>query len=232
MDLLTDEQLERSAVVANCRMNRERNLLGSNGYDRELGLDPLRFLKGKIPADRPVAWLDLCCGTGKALIQAAEIIQRVRLDVEIVGVDLAGMFDRHDPAPTGLRLIETSLSTWRPDRPFDLITCVHGLHYIGDKLGLIVRAATWLVGNGLFVANLDLQNLKLSGERNPARRIASDLRRAGLEYDRRKRLLICRGRKEVSLLYRSLGADDQAGPNYTGQPAVDSHYEVVKEARR
>jgi SAM-dependent methyltransferase len=230
--LLDDEELERSAVVANCRMNRERNLLRSNGYDRELGFDPLSYLKGKIVIDHPVAWLDLCCGTGRALIQAAEIIQDERLDVEIVGVDLVGMFDRPDPAHLCLRLIEASLSTWRPERPFDLITCVHGLHYVGDKLGLILRAALWLVDDGLFVANLDLHSLKVGGEGQSVRRVAADLRRAGLEYDRRKRPLICRGRKEVSLLYRYLGADDQAGPNYTGQPAVDSHYEVVKEAKR
>ena len=31
--LLPDHQLESSAVVANCRMNRERDLAGSNGYD-------------------------------------------------------------------------------------------------------------------------------------------------------------------------------------------------------
>jgi len=31
MDLLDDDQLERSGVVANCLMNRERDLLGSNG---------------------------------------------------------------------------------------------------------------------------------------------------------------------------------------------------------
>jgi hypothetical protein len=142
------------------------------------------------------------------------------------------MFDRLDPAHRYLRLIEASLSTWRPDRPFEQITCVHGLHYIGDKLGLIVRAASWLVDDGLFVANLDLHNLKLSDESQSVRRVAADLRRNGLEYDRRKRLLICRGRKEVSLPYRYLGADDQAGPNYTGQPAVDSYYEVVKEAMR
>jgi hypothetical protein len=36
----------------------------------------------------------------------------------------------------------------------------------------------------------------------------------------------------VSLPYRYLGADDQAGPNYTGQPAVDSHYEVVEYTKR
>ena len=74
--LLSDDTLERSAVVANCRMNRERNLLGSNGYDRELGFNPLDFLKERIATGHPVAWLDLCCGTGRAMIQAAEISPR------------------------------------------------------------------------------------------------------------------------------------------------------------
>jgi hypothetical protein len=48
MKLLDDETLERSAVVANCRMNRERSLVGSNGYDKELGLNPLDFLRGRV----------------------------------------------------------------------------------------------------------------------------------------------------------------------------------------
>ena len=46
MGLLDDDRLERSAVVANCRMNRERGLLGSNGYDRELGFDPIDLPQG------------------------------------------------------------------------------------------------------------------------------------------------------------------------------------------
>ena len=57
------------------------------------------------------------------------------------------------------------------------------------------------------------------------RRIAADLRRASLEYDRRRRLVVCQGRWTVEVPYRYLGADDRAGPNYTGQPAVDSYYE-------
>lgn len=149
MRLLSDEILERSAVVANCRMNRERNLVGSNGYAGELGLNPLDFLKGRV-AGLPAAWLDLCCGTGRALIEPARVIPAEGLAprIEIVGVDLVGMFDRPDPGLSWLRLIEASLSTWRPERPHDLITCVHGLHYIGDKLGMIARAASWLVEDG------------------------------------------------------------------------------------
>jgi hypothetical protein len=41
MRLLSDDELGRSAVVANCRINRERDLHGTNGHGRELGLDEL-----------------------------------------------------------------------------------------------------------------------------------------------------------------------------------------------
>ena len=227
MRLLGDEALERSTVVANCRMNRERDLLGSNGYDRELGFNPLDFLKGRIATGHPAAWLDLCCGTGKALIQAAGFVQGEGLNVEIVGVDLVGMFAPTDSSLSCLRLVGAPLSIWRPERRFDLITCVHGLHYVGDKLGLVARAASWLVEDGLFVANLDLHNLKFADGELAGRPVAVDLRRSGLEYDRRRRRVMCRGRKVVDMSYRYLGADDRAGPNYTGQPAVDSYSERV-----
>ncbi len=39
---------------------------------------------------------------------------------------------------------------------FDLITCVHGLHYAGDKLAVLTRAVDWLTPGGLFAADLDL----------------------------------------------------------------------------
>ena len=77
------------------------------------------------------------------------------------------------------------------------------------------------------MANLDLANLKLADGRAAGRKVAPDLRRAGLDYDRRRRLVVCRGRRVVDLPYRYLGADDRAGPNYTGQPAVDSYYEPI-----
>jgi SAM-dependent methyltransferase len=227
MKLLGDDELERSAVVANCRMNRERGLSGSNGYAKEIGLDPLDFLKERTATGKSVAWLDLCCGSGKALIEAATLIRAEGLDIEIVGVDLVGMFRRPDPGLKCLRLVEASLTTWRPDRAFDLITCVHGLHYLGDKLGLVARVASWLADDGLFVANLDLANLKLGDGRAAGLRVTSDLRRAGLGYDPRRRLIASRGRRVLDLPYRYLGADDRAGPNYTGQPAVDSYYEPV-----
>jgi SAM-dependent methyltransferase len=225
--LLGDHELERSAVVANCRMNRERNLLGSNGYDRELGLNPLDFLKQRIANGYVVTWLDLCCGTGRALIQAARQVATEGLvsSIEIVGVDLVGMFDSIDSSLTCLCLEQASLSIWRPETSFDLITCVHGLHYIGHKIGLMNRAASWLVKDGLFVANLDLDNIYVPDDKS-RRKLVSQLRYSGLEYDRRKRRILCRGgRREQEIPLRYLGADDQFGPNHTGQSAVTSHYE-------
>ncbi|MEU9022217.1 class I SAM-dependent methyltransferase [Actinomadura sp. NPDC048394] len=160
---LDDMTLERSPVVANCAMNRERTL---RSYGRELGIDVLTELGG--------AWLDLCCGAGRALAEAAG----QRPDARITGVDLTGHFL---PAARAVRLVTASVAEWAPDEPYDLITCVHGLHYVGDKLRVLARAAR----------------------------------------------ISLRGRREVRLPYRYLGADDQAGPNYTGQPAVDSFYAPI-----
>jgi len=68
--------------------------------------------------------------------------------------------------------------------------------------------------------------LKFTNEPNHGRRMVAGLRDAGLEYDRRRRLVACQGRKHPEFPFRYLGADDRAGPNYTGQPAVDSYYEI------
>jgi SAM-dependent methyltransferase len=233
LNLLTDDILERSAVVANCRMNRERDLLGSNGYDRELGFNPLEFLEAKLAHQDRAAWLDLCCGTGKALIQAARILQDEGLKsrVTITGVDLVGAFHRADPGPDGPVLVAASLNDWGPGRSCDLITCVHGLHYIGDKLGLVARVAAWLADEGLFAANFDHASIKLADGRPAGRRLFSELRRDVLSYDGRRRRLICQGKRSIRLAYRYMGADDQAGPNYTGQPAVDSYYERISSVQ-
>lgn len=226
MTLVGDDILERSAVVANCRMNRERDSLGSNGYDRELGFNPLDALKDRLTEGRDVAWLDLCRGTGGALVQAAEIVhsEGFKDRIEITGVDLVGHFVDTAAPSKNPRLVVASLARWEPARSFDLISCVHGLHYVGDKLDLIARAVSWLAADGIFVASFDLANVKTDERHDPARVIAASLRRSGLTYDRRDRQVTCRGRRVIDFPFRSLGADDQAGPNDTGQPAVTSRY--------
>nr|BFE34565.1 class I SAM-dependent methyltransferase [Actinomadura rugatobispora] len=214
--MLGEEALERSPVVANCTMNRERSLTGSNGYGRELGLDIAAELAAA-PGGAPARWLDLCCGTGRALHEAAALLGGA---VEIVGVDLAGHFVPA-AAPPGLTLVEASVTTWAPEGRFDLVTSVHGLHYVGDKLGVLARAASWLTGDGLLMASFDARSVRLAG----GRRVAAELRRQGFAYDARRKRISMRGGREVCFPYRYLGADDTAGPNYTGQPAVDSFYE-------
>jgi len=221
--LLDDARLEASSVVANCAMNRERELSGSNGYGRELGLDPVRFLTDRAAAGTESAWLDLCCGSGRALRQAAEVFTTDEVPVRIVGVDLVGYF-APGPGQANLTLVEASITSWEPDRRFDLITDVHGLHYVGDKLGALARAASWLTDDGLLVANLDLEGIRLLDADTGRQRLAKVLRGNGLVYDARRHRITCRGRRDIVLPLDYIGADDQAGPNYTGQPAVNSYY--------
>lgn len=226
MELVGDQALERSSVVANCQMNRQRMLRGPGGYARELGVEPTDCLLACQAKSGRAHWLDLCCGSGHALIDAATWFQDQGLadTIEIVGVDLVGMFAPVTVKLQHLQRIEASLTTWQPDRQFDLISCVHGWHYIGDKLGLLSRAASWLTAEGLLVGNLDLKNIQLADAANSQRRVAAELRKHGFEYAARRKLVRCRGNRTLPVPWRYLGADDRAGPNYTGQPAVNSHY--------
>jgi SAM-dependent methyltransferase len=228
--LLDSDALESSCVVANSAMNRERVCVGKNSYARELSFDPLDFLKSRLENQGQAAWLDLCCGRGRALIEAAEQLAPYSSNssLQLFGVDLVAIFDSYSPALSFIRLQESSVSSWRPDCSFDLITCVHGLHYVGDKLKLIQNAVSWLKDDGVFLANLDPDNLKFPNGASFRNKLIRDLRKIGVEYQARKHLLVCEGRKDFTLNYRYLGADDAAGPNYTGQAAVNSHYEKTE----
>lgn len=228
--LLDDVALEASPVVANNAMNQERGLSGANSHAKELGFDPYEFLLARA-AERDddggggTAWLDLCCGSGRALIHAAGRLaaEHPDADVAIVGVDLVDYFAA-PVRPRGLELVAASVADWRPGRTFDLITCVHGLHYVGDKLGLLARAFSWLAADGLFVADFDAESIRHDGGRSAKREAVAALTSAGAEYDARRRRVTCRGPRTPRTLAAYLGADGEAGPGYTGQPAVDSYY--------
>ncbi|KUN79996.1 methyltransferase domain-containing protein [Streptomyces griseoruber] len=210
--------LECSSVVANNTMNRERGLAGVNSYARELGLDPLAWLSDRRPGAR--SWLDLCSGEGRALRQAAPALPA---DAVLTGVDLVGPL-LPLPTPPALEEITASVSTWAPTRPYDLITCVHGLHYVGDQLGLLTRAASWLTEEGLLMAHFDPESIRRPDGGPAGRAVLAALRAAGFAYDARRHLLTLRGARSTTLPFTYLGADPTAGPNYTGQPAVGSHY--------
>ncbi|WP_245782729.1 class I SAM-dependent methyltransferase [Actinokineospora terrae] len=148
--LLGDQALARSAVVANRDMNRERGLAG---YARELGVDIGALARPGF------AWLDLCCGSGAALLECAARVPEVRA----TGVDLVDFYA--GPARDGVEFVTAPVGKWVPGRAYDLITCVHGLHYVGDKLGLLEKVASWLTEDGLFVANLDWRTVLTEQDR-------------------------------------------------------------------
>jgi SAM-dependent methyltransferase len=223
--LLPETALEATAVVANSTMNRERGLRGVNSYTRELGFDPLAVLTAR----SGTRWLDLCCGEGRALVEAAgELARRGRTDVGLVGVDLVDRFDAgaadHGP---GLELIGASVADWSPPGRFDLVTCVHGLHYVGDRLGLLARAASWLTPCGRLVADFEPAAVRLADGRPAGRRLTAALRDQGFLVDTRRHRLTLEGPREITLPYRFVGADPDAGPNYTGQPAVHAYYDEM-----
>ncbi|MGW1888242.1 class I SAM-dependent methyltransferase [Streptomyces sp. NPDC001970] len=215
--LLSDEELERSAVVANNSMNRERGLTGVNSYARELGFDPVAHLSARSASP---SWLDLCSGEGRALREAAG---RLPASAVLTGIDLVG-----PPAPAqatpGVELVTASVAGWAAPRAYDLITCVHGLHYVGDRLGLLARAASWLTPEGLLVAHLDPGSIRWADGTSAGRAVPAALRAAGFTYISRHHRLTLRGPRSVQLPFLYLGADPHAGPNYTGQPAVASFY--------
>ncbi|WP_327697339.1 class I SAM-dependent methyltransferase [Streptomyces sp. NBC_00459] len=214
--LIGDGELTGLSVVANSTMNRERVLTGVNSYTRELGFDPAEFLDGLGPAP---SWLDLCSGEGLALRAAARQLPRA----VITGVDLVGPLRPTKP-PNGLELVTADLGRWTPARRYDLITCVHGLHYVGDRLALLERAASWLTDAGLLVAHLDPATLRRPDGTDASRPVLAALRAAGFDYSARHHRLSLRGGRSVGLPFTYLGADPEAGPNYTGQPAVASYY--------
>ncbi|MEV8097571.1 methyltransferase domain-containing protein [Kitasatospora sp. NPDC085879] len=217
-DLVGDAELAASGVVANSTMNRGRTLTGVNSYARELGFDPAERLRG-----RPGAWLDLCSGEGLALLAAAAVVAD---GSDLTGVDLVGPLGPVPAAP-GLRLVTASVADWEPERAYDLVTCVHGLPYLGDKLGLLARWAGALTEDGLLAATFDPASVRRPDGRSAARPVLAALRAAGFAYSPRRRLLTLHGRRRLPAGvpgFRYLGADPAAGPNWTGQPAVASYY--------
>jgi hypothetical protein len=65
--------------------------------------------------------------------------------LQILGVDLLGFVI--EPAHSSVQFQTASMSSWTPDHSFNLVTCVHGLHYVGDKLSTLTRAASWLTSH-------------------------------------------------------------------------------------
>jgi len=232
MKLLREEELVWSDVVANTRMNRKRKASGVNSYQKELKFSPELFLNTMLEKQQQVKWLDLCCGEGGALLQYANsLAQKALQDRAILrGIDLV---DHFQPIPENIKCVSFqvgSLVDWSAEDQYDLITCVHGLHYVGDKLKVLAEACKAIAKDGLLIANLDLKSIKVEGDAGNAR-LNGLLQRSRIEYNARRKVVVCKGSRELLIDIAYLGANDKAGPNYTGQEAVDSHY-TMRNPRR
>ena len=229
MKLLSENELVWSWVVANSKMNRKRNASGVNSYEKELKIKPEVFLEECINQSGSVKWLDICCGEGKALIQAAEFLESKGLQNNAIlnGIDLVDAFQ---PIPTSITCINfevKSVVDYTSSEQYDLITSVHGLHYIGDKYKVISLTLERLNEQGVFIANIDLANIIfLNGD---AEKYLKDIfKRNDVQYNKRTGLLTCKGPRHINFNVTYKGANDKAGPNYTGQDAVCSVYELLK----
>lgn len=226
MQLLPEDKLIWSPVVANSRMNRERNASGINSYEQEFKFKPEVFLQQRISEHGAASWLDLCCGQGKALVQVAEYLvsQNLGDHIHLEGIDLIGDFASSSTDLQCLRFEVGAISEFKTERRYDLITCVHGLHYIGNKLEVIEKAMRLLKPEGQFWAHLDLGNIVINHKAS-ADYLKDWFRKSDLVYNFRTKILKGTGAHRVHVDLTYLGADDQYGPNYTGQPSVCSYYE-------
>jgi SAM-dependent methyltransferase len=224
MKLIPENKLIWSPVVANSRMNRERNASGINSYEQEFKFKPEEFLQERIERFGMVSWLDLCCGYGKAMNQVAEYFIGKNLQdcIRFTGVDLVGDFI--EPVlPSPFIVFEAgSVIDFEAKQKYDLITSVHGLHYIGDKLKVISSATSFLHESGLFIANLDAANIVIKDI--DTKKL---LREKGLDYNARTKILQRTGTSDIRFDLKYLGADDTIGPNYTGQESVNSCYAPI-----
>lgn len=225
MKLLTEKELIWSATVANTRMNRERNASGINSYEKELNFQPEQWLRDHIQRYGQVKWLDLCCGQGKALAQCAVDLAAGNLQHHafLKGMDLIDGFQSVPETVTCLHWETKSVVDWAAEDKYDLITCVHGLHYVGDKLHVLQTACSALSEEGIFLANLDLNNIHI-GDVPAGQYIKNIFTKYNFEYNSRKRIITFKGPKKISFGLMYEGANDQVGPNYTGQEAVNSYY--------
>ena len=208
-------------------MNRDRNSSGINSYEQEFNFKPESFLAGKIAGFKQASWLDLCCGNGKALIQTANYFDKLGQQemIKLKGIDLVDTFQQYSKDLTCIEFEARSLIDFTPEASYDLITCVHGLHYIGDKLKVIKSNSQALKSSGLFIANLDLNNIVIQGT-NTNRYLKDIFRQHRIEYNSTSKILTHTAPRNIDFLLNYLGADDTCGPNYTGQDAVTSYYSV------
>ena len=225
-NLIKEEELEWSSIVANNSMNRDRVATGINSYEKDIKLNPIKFILDLKNQDS-ISWIDLCCGSGNALIEVSNFFSNSNLsnNLHLLGIDLVEYFSDHKKSEM-LTLRRMNLTYWNPESKSDLITCVHGLHYVGDKIKLILKSISALKESGIFIANIDLANIKIEGVVNSKNILMNYFKSNDIDYNLRTNILKVNGFKKLENNFHYIGADDKAGPNYTGQEAINSIYKL------
>ncbi|MGC4103095.1 methyltransferase domain-containing protein [Ferruginibacter sp.] len=223
--LLPEDKLIWSPVVANSRMNRQRNASGINSYEQEFNFKPEDFLASRIKSNGNTSWLDLCCGEGNALVQIAAYFYDKGLEqkIHLKGVDLLDTFPNINEKFSCISFETAAVVNYVPRQKYDLITCVHGIHYLGDKLKFLENAINALSSDGVFIGNLDLNNIIINNK-NSGQWLSDFFKRSGITYNNKSRIIKKEGAAVVNFGLHYIGADDTSGPNYTGQEAVTSYY--------
>lgn len=225
--MLDAVELLASPLVANATMNRGRGLSGVNSYERDLRFAPLPFLAARAEARGEALWYDACCGQGRALADAGGQIDAAGWGskVRLVGADLAGMFV--SPLPPQVQFVQADALAFQPDAPADLITCVYGLHYLGDKLALLQNAYALLAPGGLFLGSLDAVNIRGPGGAPIFARLARRARQGGVRLEPKGQVLRLE-RTDAALDFGAAyrGAAASARPHASGITVIDSWYDV------
>lgn len=224
MIMLPADELLSSPVVANATMNRGRGLSGVNSYERDLRFSLTDCLAGRVRACGKALWYDACCGEGRALAEAGTQFAASEWgrQVQIIGVDLVAMFTAEQRP--NVTLLAADVAAFTLERPADLITCVHGLHYLGDKLGFIQHAYAMLALGGLLLSHLDPENLRAAGAGASVwRQAVRHAAKSGIALDLKGHVLrIVRTEAPLSFGFTFQGATVSERPNYTGITVIDS----------
>jgi SAM-dependent methyltransferase len=220
--MLDPSELLASEIIANATMNRGRGLSGVNSYQKELRFDIAKFLQSRVETQGQAVWYDACCGEGRALAEAARQFGETDWGrhVRLIGSDL---IDRYvGDMPARVQWMTGDVTTLSLDVPADLVTCVHGLHYLGDKLGFLENVYEKMAPGGIFLGHLDAANVRLP---RPWARLLGRLRARGVDIKSgSQRLQMTKSSAPLKFGVTYEGATVSGQPNYTGITVIDSWY--------
>jgi len=222
MDLLTNEKVLKSEIVANSTMNRERGLSGVNSYGRELAFDIVPWLLSRARGHGSSYWLDACCGEGLALMDARRALDSSPegINVSVVGVDLVGAIKSNHSE----NVVVGDVTAFDTGRQVDLITCVHGIHYLGDKLGAIRHFYSLLNPGGVLICNVDLTNIIIDGTPSKSWRTVAGSPNPTVSFKKHILKVEKDVNSPIAFHLNYLGAAVSTAPNYTGIIVIDSFY--------